>query len=67
MRLVGTVVPLPPSYSAESLRVMAGSTYLGDNSKARRELGFRPRALPEGLIDTLRYEMKLLGMKTPHD
>ena len=67
MTLVGTVVPLPPSYSAESLRVMAGSTYLGDNSKARRELGFRPRALPEGLKETLRYEMKLLGMKTPND
>ncbi len=41
MGIVGTVVSLPPSYTAEGLRVSAGSTYLGDNSKARRELGFR--------------------------
>jgi nucleoside-diphosphate-sugar epimerase len=46
----------------ESLRVMAGATYLGDNAKARRELGFAPRTIDSGLEETLRYEMKALGV-----
>jgi nucleoside-diphosphate-sugar epimerase len=58
---VGTLVSLPAAYTAEALRVSAGSTYLGDNSKARRELGFQARSLEEGLRQTLRYEMDLPG------
>jgi nucleoside-diphosphate-sugar epimerase len=54
---------MPPSYTSESLRVMAGTTYIGDNSKAKRELGFNPRPLREGLEQTLRYEMNRLGLK----
>src|SRR5262249_39770188 len=46
---VGRVLPLPELYSAESLRVLAGVTYLGSSRKARLELGFRPRPLEEGL------------------
>jgi len=34
---------------AEYLRVNAGPTYIGDNAKARRELGYNPRPLKEGL------------------
>lgn len=34
---------------AEVLRVAAGVTYLGDNAKAREELGYAPRSLEEGL------------------
>jgi nucleoside-diphosphate-sugar epimerase len=56
------VVSLPESYRAESLRVVAGVTYLGSNAKAKRELGFNPRPLEEGLRETLEYEMKQLGM-----
>jgi len=56
-------VPVPANYSSEYLRVSAGVTYLGNNAKARRELGWTPRPLPEGLAETLRYEMKLLGME----
>jgi nucleoside-diphosphate-sugar epimerase len=63
MRLVEAVVPLPEAYSSEGLRVVAGVTYLGDNSKARRELGYDPRPLRAGLEQTLRHEMTLLGMK----
>jgi len=37
-------------------------TYLGSNAKARRELGFAPRPLEEGLRETLRHEMRLLGI-----
>jgi nucleoside-diphosphate-sugar epimerase len=64
-RLAGaleTVVPLPPEYRAEYLRVSAGVTYLGDNSKAKRELGYNPRPLREGLEATLRHEMRVLGL-----
>ena len=55
------VVPLPEQYMSEYLRVSAGTTYMGDNSKARRELGFEPRPLREGLEATLRAEQALLG------
>ncbi|MGH2521182.1 MAG: NAD-dependent epimerase/dehydratase family protein [Anaerolineales bacterium] len=63
MGIVEKIVPVPETYSAEYLRVSAGVTYWGDNAKARRELGFDPRPLKEGLAETLRHEMRLLGMK----
>ena len=53
---------LPPAASPESLRVLAGVTYLGTAARAREELGWTPRPLREGLMDTLRHEMRLLGM-----
>jgi nucleoside-diphosphate-sugar epimerase len=53
---------LPESYTSEGLRIIAGVTYWGDNSKAKRELGYNPRPLREGWQETLRHEMKLLGM-----
>jgi len=62
MGAVERVVPLPPAYSAEYLRVSAGTTYMGDNAKARRDLGLTMRPLEEGLRETLRYEMAQLGM-----
>jgi dihydroflavonol-4-reductase len=55
---------LPPVYSPETLRVAAGTTYLGDDSRARRELGFDPRPLEEGLRETLSHEMKALEIAT---
>jgi nucleoside-diphosphate-sugar epimerase len=61
MGIVGTLVSLPAAYTAEALRVSAGTTYLGDNSKARSELGFEARPLEEGLRQTLRHEMDLLN------
>ena len=47
---------------AEALRVMAGTTYLGDSSKAQKELGFEARPLEFGLKETLQYEMKRLKL-----
>jgi nucleoside-diphosphate-sugar epimerase len=44
--------PLRPA--AEKLRLGAGTTQLADCAKARRELGFTPRSLDEGLPDTVR-------------
>lgn len=60
---IETIVPMPPSYSAEYLRTVAGVTYWGDNARARRELGYAPRPLNEGLTETLHHEMRLLGMR----
>lgn len=53
---------LPESFTSEYLRVLAGVTYWGDNSKAKRELGYNPRPFREGWEATLRHEMKLLEM-----
>lgn len=62
--LAEKIIPLPPMYSPESLRAEAGVTYLGDNSKAKRELGFDPRPLREGLKETLLYELEKMKNKT---
>lgn len=56
-------VTLPEMYSSEALRVQAGVTYLGDNGKAKRELGYQPRPLEEGLKETLLYEREKLAAK----
>jgi len=52
MSAVGRVVPLPPELAAETMR--AGlATYYGSPAKAERDLGWRPRALDEGLTETV--------------
>jgi len=53
---------LPETYTSEGLREVAGPTCLGDNGKSKRELGYNPRPFREGWEETLRHEMKLLGM-----
>ncbi|MBI3170390.1 MAG: NAD-dependent epimerase/dehydratase family protein [Chloroflexi bacterium] len=53
---------MPATYTSEGLRVVGGVTYLGDNSKAKRELGYSPRPFSEGWVETVRHEMKLLKM-----
>lgn len=68
MKILSTFVKpldaiLPDSYTSEGLRVVAGVTYIGDNSKAKRELGFNPRSVSEGWVETVKHEMKLLGMQ----
>jgi nucleoside-diphosphate-sugar epimerase len=63
MGVVEKVVPVPEAYSAEYLRVSAGVTYIGSNAKARREWGYDPRPLEEGMRETLEHEMKVLGMR----
>lgn len=62
MGVLENILPLHGAYTAEGLRASAGVTYLGDNRKARRELGYAPRPLADGLPETLAYEMKLLGI-----
>jgi nucleoside-diphosphate-sugar epimerase len=62
MAMLETVVPVPQAYTSEALRIVAGVTYIGSNARARAKLGWRPRPLREGLMETLRHEMNLLGM-----
>ena len=57
------VVPLPQTYSGETLRIAAGATYLASSEKAQRELGFRTRPLEDGLRETLLSEMAAMGMQ----
>jgi dihydroflavonol-4-reductase len=64
-RLVEKLVTLPETYSAEGLRNSAGTTYLGDNSKAKRELGYQPRPIEAGLPETMAWEMERLGLTPP--
>ena len=61
--LIERIVPLPESYSAETLRVAAGVTYLGSSEKAQLELGWSVRSLVAGLRETLEHEMRVLGMR----
>jgi nucleoside-diphosphate-sugar epimerase/N-acetylglutamate synthase-like GNAT family acetyltransferase len=61
--LVERIVPLPETYSAETLRVAAGVTYLGSSEKAHSELGWSVRGLEAGLRETLAHDMRLLGMR----
>ena len=60
--LVDRWVALPPTYTSEGLRVAGGVTYLGSAARAMNELGWRVRPLKDGLAETLRHEMRLLGM-----
>ena len=58
--LLGKVVPLPPEYTPEGLRVASGVAYLGSNAKARRELGYAPRPLEVGWPPVVVHEMATL-------
>ena len=62
MRPFDAVLTLPTTLSPEALRLLGGVTYLGSGARARAELGWEPRPLREGLMETLRHEMRLLGM-----
>jgi dihydroflavonol-4-reductase len=67
-KLVGVfenVLPIPSIYTSEGLRVIAGVTYIADDSKARRELGYSARPADQGLTETVLHEMKILGMTPP--
>lgn len=60
--LLEKILPIPPDYSAENLRTTGGTTYTGDNSKAKREWGYAPRLLETGWAETVRHEMQQLGL-----
>lgn len=62
MEVVSKVTHLPEDYHPESLRVMAGATYTASNEKAKRELNWHPRALEDGLRETLWFEKNQLEL-----
>ncbi|MBI9049415.1 MAG: NAD-dependent epimerase/dehydratase family protein [Anaerolineaceae bacterium] len=59
MAFLGLMVNLPPTFTAEGLRIVANVTYLADSGKARKELGFTTRPLEEGLKETLVFLQQL--------
>jgi len=61
LKPVAAVVPLPQMYHPETLRLAAGVTYFADDSLARREIGWDPRPLRDGLASTLEAELAALG------
>ena len=50
------------AYPAETLRLMAGTTWIGSSAKAQHALGFTARPLEEGLRHTVEHELRQLGM-----
>lgn len=64
VRWLEPILPLPEFYRSESIRAIAGVTYIGSSKKAQRELGFTARPLEEGLCETLLHEMRLLGIRS---
>ena len=60
MKHVEGFFSLPAKYTAESLRLMAGTTYIASNKKAKQYLGFNPRSLTQGLRETLEFEINKL-------
>jgi len=62
MGLIDRVHPLSDTLSPETLRVGAGTTYLGSNAKAVRELGISMRPLEQGLRDSLTWYLELAGL-----
>ena len=61
MSLAGRFATLPTALQPESLRVLAGTTYLGANDKAVRDLGFTARPIEEGLAQTIEHELRAIG------
>jgi len=61
MGILEKLVPVPGQFTEEFLRINAGVTYIGDNAKARRELGYDPRPLAQGMTETLRSDMDHSG------
>ncbi len=59
---VERVVHVAPGWSSETLRVVAGVTYLASHAKAAAAWGFAPRGLDEGLRHLVEHEMRVLGM-----
>ena len=58
LSVCATIVLLQP----EALRAIAGTTYIGTNAKAKRELGYNPRSMEDGFKEMLEYEMKVSSL-----
>jgi nucleoside-diphosphate-sugar epimerase len=61
MKPLATLVRVPQMYHPETLRLAAGTTYWASDDKARREIGWDPRPLRDGLTETLRAEQAAMA------
>jgi nucleoside-diphosphate-sugar epimerase len=61
MKPLAALVRVPQMYHPETLRVAAGTTYWASDDKARREIGWNPRPLRDGLTETLRAEQAAMA------
>jgi nucleoside-diphosphate-sugar epimerase len=61
MKPLAALVRVPQMYHPETLRVAAGTTYWASDAKARREIGWNPRPLRDGLTETLRAEQAAMA------
>jgi nucleoside-diphosphate-sugar epimerase len=52
MKALGEVIPIPTLLNHEAIKIL-GVTYAARGDKARRELGWEPRPLREGMAETL--------------
>jgi nucleoside-diphosphate-sugar epimerase len=62
MSVVNLLVPMRGRHHPETLKFLAGTAYLGDNTKAKESLGYSPRSLEDGLKDYLPSRMEELGV-----
>lgn len=76
-RFFGTLAPVvsvaerfarpPDGFESEFLRRMNGTTWVGDTSKAEKELGIEHRPIEEGLREYLEWELDQLSIQAePH-
>jgi nucleoside-diphosphate-sugar epimerase len=61
VRPIERLIGLPPAFTSEGLRVIAGVTYIGTSARAQQELAWQPRPLRDGLTETLHHELALLN------
>jgi dihydroflavonol-4-reductase len=61
VRPLAAILPLPQMYHPETLRIAGGVTYWADDARSRREIGWDPRPLREGLAETLAAERAALA------
>jgi dihydroflavonol-4-reductase len=55
MKPLAAIVPLPPAFTPEAIRAVAGVSYIASSAKATAELGCRFRSLEEGLPGTVEW------------
>jgi nucleoside-diphosphate-sugar epimerase len=58
--VIGPAMGFPPNLR-ELISASAGVTYWAKDDKARRELGFQPRGIDEGLRDTIGIDKSSAG------
>jgi len=56
--LIEKFATLPADYASETLREMAGTTYIGSNARAKTELGWTVRELRDAWAETVRAELR---------